>query len=63
LIGETLDKDPEHLRTKPTIETVLERINSLSAGIDRQAGSLKTDVGTVKTDVGAVKTDCRVDQF
>jgi archaellum component FlaC len=52
-----MSKDPEDLQTKPTIETVLARINSLGTDINGELGSLKTDVGAIKSDVGSMKSD------
>ena len=52
-----MSKDPEDLQTKPTIETVLARINSLGTDINGELGSLKTDVGAIKSDVDSMKSD------
>lgn len=61
----------EDAMTKPTIETILERINSLGQNLQGQISGLRKDfeslrsevgsltllVGSLKTDVGALKTD------
>ena len=43
--------------TKPTIETVLQRINSLGESLQGQLNSLHADVGILKSDVATLKSD------
>ncbi|HEV8367592.1 MAG TPA: hypothetical protein VGQ39_06530 [Pyrinomonadaceae bacterium] len=47
----------DETQTKPTIETVLERINLLGNNLQGKLSSLQSDVDILKTDVVAVKTD------
>ena len=47
----------EEAQTKPTIETVLDRINTLGSNLQGQLDSLRSDVGELKTDVSSLKTD------
>ena len=56
--------DNENMETKPTIETLLTRVNRLGNNLQSQFDSLLADVASIKTDVtlivsdvGAVKTD------
>jgi hypothetical protein len=43
--------------TKPTIQTVLERINALEDRLQNQIGALQHDVGLLKSDVGLIRFD------
>ena len=59
-----MSNNHEDAMTKPTLETILERINSLGdnvegqiSGLRRDFDYLRTDVGLLKTDVGLLKTD------
>ena len=48
------------MQTKPTIETVLDRIKSPSRGIEAVAtevSSIIADLGSVKSDVGSMKSE------
>src|SRR5262245_60153789 len=54
----------EDARTKPTIETVIERINALGDNLQGQldvlhvnVGSLKSDINSLKSDVGSIKSE------
>ena len=54
----------EDARTKPTIETVLERINAFGDNLQGQLdvlhvniGSVKSDLSSLKSDVGSLKSD------
>jgi hypothetical protein len=49
--------DSEGAMTKPTIETVLNRINTLGEKLQSQLNSLHTDVGVLKSDVNTLKSD------
>ena len=49
--------DSERAMTKPTIETVLNRINALGENLQSQLNSLHADVGVLKSEVGALKSD------
>jgi len=53
-------KNEQQLRkaqTKPTLETVLERINSLGANLEERLGTLQSDFGAMKVDVCALRND------
>jgi len=43
--------------TKPTLQTVLDRINVLGSNLQTQITSLQEDVNQIKTDVALLKTD------
>jgi hypothetical protein len=47
----------DELATKPTIQTVLERINAFEDRLQNQIGELQNEVALLKTDVGVLKTD------
>jgi chromosome segregation ATPase len=47
----------EDAQTKPTIETVLGRINALGDNLEGQLNELRSDVGSLKADVGSLKAD------
>jgi hypothetical protein len=47
----------EDAQTKPTIETVLERINQFGDNLQGQLNSLLADVALVKSDLGSVKSE------
>jgi len=47
----------DNVQTKPTIETVLQRINQLGSNLQGQLNSLHADVGSLKSDVASVKSD------
>jgi chromosome segregation ATPase len=49
--------DYENKQTKPTIETLLERINQLGDNLEGQLNSLQMDVTSVKSDLTSVKSD------
>ena len=58
------NNDSDEAQTKPTIETVLERINSLGVNLQEQLSLLqgefnivRADVGSLKSDIGSVKSD------
>jgi hypothetical protein len=55
LTGAAMSNNFEDARTKPTIETVLDRINSLGDSLQGQLDTLQVNVGRVNSDVGAVK--------
>ena len=50
-------RDSESAMTKPTIETVLNRINALGENLQVQLNSLHADVGILKSDVATLKSD------
>jgi chromosome segregation ATPase len=52
-----MNSDFEDAQTKPTIEKVLERINSLSDNLQGRLNSLQSDVTSVKSDVGSLRSD------
>ena len=43
--------------TKPTIETVLQRINSLGENLQSQIGELKDDFGLQRVELGALRNE------
>ena len=43
--------------TKPTIETVLQRINSLGEHLQSQISELKDDFGLQRVDLGALRNE------
>jgi len=47
----------ENMQTKPTIETLMERVNQLGDNLQNGLNSLQTDVTAIKSDVGSVKSD------
>jgi hypothetical protein len=47
----------EDAQTKPTIETVLQRINALGDNLQGQLTSIHADVGTLKYEVGTLKSE------
>ena len=49
--------DSEDAMTRPTIETVLLRINTLGESLQSQLNSLHADVGILKSDVSTLKSD------
>jgi chromosome segregation ATPase len=57
LEGKFMSNNFDETQTKPTIETVLERINLLGNNLQGKLSSLQSDVDILKTDVVAVKTD------
>jgi hypothetical protein len=50
----------EDARTKPTIETVLDRINSLGDSLQGQLDTLQVNVGRVKSEVGALRNEFQI---
>ena len=52
-----MNNNSEEAQTKPTLETVLERINSPGANLEEQLGALQTDFRAMKVDVGTLKND------
>ena len=44
-------------QTKPTIETVLLRINALDDNLKGQLTSLQADVGSLKSEVGSLRNE------
>jgi len=52
-----MNSDFSDAQTKPTIETVLERIDSLGESLQGQFNSLRDDVGSVKSEVDSIKSD------
>ncbi len=44
-------------QTKPTIETVLERINALGDNLQNQIGSLQSEFGSLKTEFGSLRDE------
>jgi len=59
-----MSSNHEDAMTKPTLETILERINNLGdnlqgqiSGLRKDFDSFRIDVGSLKTDVGSLKTD------
>jgi archaellum component FlaC len=47
----------ENMQTKPTIETLMERVNQLGDNLQNRLNSLQTDVTAIKSDVGSLKSD------
>ena len=47
----------ENMQTKPTMETLMERVNQLGDNLQNRLNSLQTDVTAIKSDVGSVKSD------
>jgi chromosome segregation ATPase len=47
----------DEANTKPTIETVLERINSLGVNLQEQLSSIQAEFNIVKADVSSLKSD------
>jgi predicted nucleic acid-binding Zn-ribbon protein len=52
-----MENNFEDARTKPTIETILERINLLGTTLGGQIAELKLEVSEVKSDVSTLKSD------
>ena len=52
-----MSDNSENAQTKPTIETVLERINSLGTNLQGQISELNDRVGSLQTNVQALQTD------
>ena len=50
-------RDFDEPQTKPTIETVLLRINALGDNLQGQLTSLQSDVGSLKSDVGSLRNE------
>jgi len=49
--------DNENMATKPTIETLLSRINRLGNNVQGQFDSLQADLTSIKSDVNLIKSD------
>lgn len=49
--------DNEKMETKPTIETLLTRINRLGNNLQSQFDSLQADVTSIKSDVTVIMSD------
>ena len=47
----------ENMQTKPTIETLMERVNQLGDNLQNGLNSLQTDVTAIKSDVASLKSD------
>ena len=52
-----MDSNFEDAQTKPTIETILERINLLGTTLSGQIAELRSEVSSVKSDVSTLKSD------
>ena len=52
-----MNNNSEEAQTKPTLETVLERINSLGVNLEVQLGALQTDFRAMKVDLDLLKVD------
>src|SRR4029453_15815479 len=52
-----MNSNPNECATKPTIQTVLERINALEDRLQNQIGLVQNDVALLKNDVGLVRFD------
>ena len=52
-----MNNDSEEAQTKPSLETVLERINSLGAKLEEQLGALQSDFRAMKVNVDLLKAD------
>jgi hypothetical protein len=57
----------DEAQTKPNIETVLDKINTLGDNLQMQltapqsdVGSLKSDVRLIRSDLGALRDECQL---
>jgi hypothetical protein len=52
-----MSSNSEDFTTKPTVETILERINLLGDNLQGQIGSLRNDLGSLRDDFGSLRDD------
>lgn len=55
-----MSSNSEDFTTKPTVETILERINLLGDNLQGQIGSLRNDFGSLRNDFGSLRNELQL---